>query len=295
MNPNDFLAMVLDAQSIKDGDAELKAIEDARAKVETILKKQYGSKITVKYGGSKAKGTMIKENYDLDILCYFENDDNSAGNNLEEIYNDVAKTLEKEYHVEKKNSAIRIWDKKASEDFHIDVVPGRYDENKEDAFLHQNDSPKARLKTNPEKHIKFIQDSGRKDVIKLVKIWREHKGFGLKTFILELLVIGVLKTSQDREVYDKLLTNFFKELSNNIESIKIEDPANPTGNDLSAIFNSNAKDTLKTFAKQALDAVRAGKWDGIFGQTTVIAPDAVAKNIQIIKSKNPTPSKPYLA
>lgn len=294
MNPNDFLAAVLDVQTIKDGDAELKAIEDAREKVEAILKKQYGTKITVKYGGSKAKGTMIKENYDLDILCYFENNDDSAGNTLEEIYNDVAKTLEKEYHIDKKNSAIRIWDKKTSVDFHIDVVPGRYDENKEDAFLHQNDSPKVRLKTNPEKHIKLIQESGRKEVIRLAKIWRERKGFSLKTFILELLVVEVLKTSLDREVYDKLLTKFFKELVENIDSIKIEDPANPTGNDLSPIFNADVRNTLKTFAKQALDAIRAGNWGAIFGSTTVMDRDVVAKNIQIIKSKNPTPSKPYL-
>lgn len=294
MNPNDYLAVILDVQSIKDGDAELKAIESAREKVESIMKKQYGSKITVKYGGSKAKGTMIKDNYDLDILCYFENGDNSAGNNLEEIYNDVAKTLEKEYHIEKKNSAIRIWDKKGSEDFHIDVVPGRFDEDKKDAFLHQNDSPKARLKTNPEKHIKYIQDSGRRDVIKLAKIWREQKGINLKTFVLELLVIEILKTSSDREVYDKLLVTLFKELSNNIDSIKIEDPANPTGNDLSTIFNDEMKNIIKKYAKQALDVVRAGKWENIFGPTERMNPDEVVKNIQIIKSKNPNPSKPYL-
>jgi len=293
MNANDYLAAVLDVQSIKEGDAELKAIEEARDKVETVLKKKYGTKITVKYGGSKAKGTMIKDNYDLDILCYFENDDKSAGDSLVEIYNDVAKTLEKEYHIEKKNSAIRIWDKQASVDFHIDVVPGRYDENKEDAFLHQNDSPKARLKTNPEKHIKLIQESGRKEVIRLAKIWRERKGFGLKTFILELLVIEVLKTSHD-EVYDMLLKKFFKKLVDSVDSIKIEDPANPTGNDLSPIFNDDVKSALKTFAKQALDAIQGGNWGEIFGSTAAMDQDVVAKNIQIIKSKNPTPSKPYL-
>ena len=49
---------------------------------------------TIRYGGSKAKGTMIKEAYDLDMTCYFGHDDTRAGQTLEDIYGNTRKALE---------------------------------------------------------------------------------------------------------------------------------------------------------------------------------------------------------
>ena len=55
-----------------------------------------------------AKGTMNREAYDLDIICYFAHDDTSAGKTLEEIYNNVSEALKGNYIVEPKGSAVRL-------------------------------------------------------------------------------------------------------------------------------------------------------------------------------------------
>src|SRR5260370_29004942 len=109
---------------------ELKALQEERARVEKVLREYFSkSSPTIRYGGSKAKGTMIKEAYDLDIICYFAHDDTAAGETLEEIYRNTKKALEGSYWIEEKPSALRLRDqdrKNFQADFHIDVVPRRY-------------------------------------------------------------------------------------------------------------------------------------------------------------------------
>src|SRR2546428_13535865 len=137
MTTNDFLAKVLAAQTLSDDSEELKTLQERRAEVEKVLRDHFEDcSPTIRYGGSKAKGTMIKEAYDLDIICYFPHEDTSAGETLEDIYHNVRKALEAEYWVEQKPSALRLRDRDPQNfkvDFHIDVVPGRYtDDTKTD-------------------------------------------------------------------------------------------------------------------------------------------------------------------
>ena len=41
----------------------------------------------------------MREDYDLDEVAYFENDDTGPGETLEEIYENIAKLLAKHYSV----------------------------------------------------------------------------------------------------------------------------------------------------------------------------------------------------
>ena len=136
MTDNEYLQTVLKSQDLADDSAELKALTARRKDVEALLRSAFpDSSPTIRYGGSKAKGTLIKESYDLDIVCCFPHDDTTAGETLEDIYNNVAAALEKDYAVERKRSALRLRDKDLV-DFHIDVVPGRFtDDSKTDCFL----------------------------------------------------------------------------------------------------------------------------------------------------------------
>ena len=106
MTDNEYLQAVLKSQDLADDSAELKALTARREDVEALLRRAFpDSSPTIRYGGSKAKGTLIKESYDLDIVCYFPHDDTTAGDTLEDIYNNVAAALEKDYAVERKRSA----------------------------------------------------------------------------------------------------------------------------------------------------------------------------------------------
>jgi tRNA nucleotidyltransferase (CCA-adding enzyme) len=130
MTTNDYLRKVLELQTLDPGGPEIADMNKRGRDVEATLNREFPeSDKTIRYAGSYAKGTMIREAYDLDIVCYFGNEDTTAGETLADIFSNVRRALEKDYRVVPKTSALRIRssDKDSLDlDFHIDVVPGRY-------------------------------------------------------------------------------------------------------------------------------------------------------------------------
>ncbi len=237
MNENEYLAAILKQQTLAPDSQELKALQENRAKVEGLLRDYFSTcSPTIRYGGSKAKGTMITQAYDLDIACYFPHDKTGAGETLEDIFGNTRKALESDYWVEPKPSALRLKNpdpKNFKVDFHIDVVPGRYtDDKKTDIFLYQSSGEKKRLKTNLDVHIEHVRESGVTDAIRLLKLWRVRNGLRIKHFALELLAIKLLKDKKSVTLASQL-KHVWEELRDHPDNISIEDPANPAGNDLS--------------------------------------------------------------
>ncbi len=268
MTNNEYLNEILESQTLDDDGDELKLLRRRRNDVDKLLRKKYGSSPSIRYGGSKAKGTMIKDSYDLDVICYFDNDDTTAGETLQEIYDSVAETCEDDYYVERKPSAVRLKCKDSDdiEDYHIDVVPGRFvDDNRDDVFLYRHSAEKGRQKTNLDVHIDHVKDSGVVSSIRLNKFWRVRNEMSVRNFILELLTIELLKDKKNKSLTDQL-THVWTELRDNIDDINIEDPANPTGNDFSELFNSTIKFELSEAAKTALENVEKDDWKAIFGE-----------------------------
>ncbi len=268
MTPSEYLAKVLSAQTLASNSPELKDLQERRAEVEEHLREHFDdSSPTIRYGGSKAKGTMIKESYDLDIICYFQHDDTAAGDTLEDIYNNVRKALEGKYLVEPKSSALRLKDASANThgaDFHIDVVPGRFtDEEKADAFLYISSGEKKRLKTNLDVHVAHVKESGVTDAIRLMKLWKVRNRLSVRNFILELAVIELLSSKKGATV-DTQLKHIWTELRDNVDDLTVEDPANPTGNDLSDLLNA-AKSELSAAAERTLDLIESSGWEAVFG------------------------------
>ncbi len=182
MTTKEYLEGVLKSQDLADDSQELKDLQEHRKKVEKILRDGFPKAApTIQYGGSRAKGTLDKEAYDLDVVCYFRNDDTSAGGTLKEIFENVSNKLSEDYYVEPKTSAVRLRDKKNKVDFHIDVVPGRYvDDTKSDCFIYQNGADKERLKTNLSVHIEHVKNSGVVPAIRLLKLWKVRRGLRVK-------------------------------------------------------------------------------------------------------------------
>ncbi len=269
MNNNDYVYEILRLQTLAPESDELKALQKHRADVEGILLEQFSkSNPTIRYGGSRAKGTMIKEAYDLDVICYFRHDDTAAGETLEEIYNNTAHALAPHYLIERKPSALRLKDRNPQQygvDFHIDVVPGRYiDDSKTDTFLYQSSGEKKRLKTNLEVHINHVKDSGVIDAIRSNKLWRVRKALRVKLFALELLIIELLKDRQSSGLSHQL-EHVWTELRDHSDDITIEDPANPTGNDLSELLNGSIRSELSSIAAATLQTLEDAGWQGVFG------------------------------
>ena len=77
----------------------------------------------------------------------------------------------------------------------------------------------------------------------------------VKTFVLELLTIKLLESKKGEKLSDQLL-HVWGELRDNIQNLTVEDPANPTGNDLSDIFNESVKAQLSYPAAGTLKVSR---------------------------------------
>src|SRR5260370_7873521 len=154
MTPNDYLSQILKSQQLKSDGDELAALQAARADVEDALRAGFPDCApSIRCGGSKAKGTMILDDYDLDVICYFPHDDTSAGNSLEDIYNNVRSCLEKDYAIHPRTTALRLHNKDGG-DFQIDVLPGRFtDTTKPNAYLQLHDASHQLLQPNTQTHM----------------------------------------------------------------------------------------------------------------------------------------------
>jgi hypothetical protein len=290
MTPNDYLLKTLDQQTLAEDSDELRALRDCRKEVEDLLREEFGSSPTIRYGGSKAKGTMDKDAYDLDIISYFPRDDDDAGGTLETIFENVNKALSKKYVTIVKASAIRLQSQNYH-DFHVDVVPGRFvDDKNEDAFLHRTTGEKKRLKTNLDVHIEHVKNSGVVPTIRLKKLWRVRRGLSLKHFALELLTIETAKSKKALPLDEQLL-HVWRTLRDDVGSIKIEDPANPNGNDLTELLSDSIRQELSAAASQTLTTIEREGWEGVFGKVT----DAEAKRAAIIEAARSVsvPARPW--
>lgn len=283
MTGNQYLQDLLVSQELKEGCAELIALDVERDEVDRLLREKYpDSNLTFTHGGSRAKGTMIRDDYDLDEVVYFENEDTAAGETLEEIYEDVATLLEESYSVRRKRSALRLRSADGKKDLKVDVVPGRYiDNTKTDVFLHQNEGDKERLKTNLAVHISHIRGSGFTDEIKLAKLWRTRNDIRMKTFPLELLVIEVLNGNSAGNLEDRF-RRVLEAFRDDMDSLTIEDPANPSGNDLSSCLTDELRDELSSTARDTLDTVDETGWEAVFGKTETEA--KAAPRVQVLRS-----------
>jgi len=270
MSANTYLADILASQALADDSAEVKALQEHRADVEKLLRDEFkDSSLTIRYAGSKPKRTMNRESYDLDIISYSASGDTTAGETLQDIYENTQKALAKKYLVEQKGSALRLKScdpENLGVDFHIDVVPGRFtDDTKTDAYLYQSTGDKKRLKTNLDVHLEHVKESGVIDPIRLAKLWKVRNGLPIRTFVLELAVIKTLKDKKKAGISDQM-EHFWKELRDNSSSLSVEDPANPTGNDLSKELDDNLKAQLASAAKRTLTQIDESGWEAVYGE-----------------------------
>jgi hypothetical protein len=263
METKEYLDAILKEQDLADDSDEMDALRRRRKAVKELLEREFpDAESTIRYGGSIAKGTLIRENYDLDLTFYVPSGNNTVGDTLQEIYGNTATKLKNEYVVQRKTSALRLKNKE-QEDFHIDVIPGRYtDDEKSDTFIYQQSAEKCRLKTNLQTHIDHIRDSGVIPAIRLLKLWKARKALRVKQFVFELMIVDLLKEKKD-ETLAVQFEHVLVEIKDSKDPIPVEDPANPTGNDLT--FTTDIWSELQTAAQVTLDQIRNTGYEGAFG------------------------------
>ncbi len=293
MTDQDYLRKVLEGQTLSDDSKELKDLEKHKKDVERLLKRKFGSGPQLREGGSKAKGTMILEAYDLDLPYYFAHEDESGGETIKEIYEKVEKALQEEYRTASKGVAVRLLDAEKDTDFHVDVIPGRFIDGKQgDAFLYPSSTDKERLQTNLTIHVEHVRDSGVVDAIRLLKLWKVRRAIGVKTFALELLTIDILDGKANLTLPNQL-KRVWTEFRDNMDTLNITDPAN-SNNDLSEMLNDRVRKQLQDQARQTLETIEDGGWVAVFGEVDEDAAKAVKiEALRRIATSSPAPAKPW--
>lgn len=289
LTSDEYLREIVKKQTLADDSDEVKTLRAERDAVEKVLCASLDGSPTIRYGGSHAKSTMVRDSYDLDILCYFDRDDDDSGGTLEELHASVKKALETTYVVEEKASALRLSSKQNAR-LSIDVLPGRFiDDEASDVFLHRTTGDKARLKTNPDTHIEHVRESGVREAIRLCKHWRHRQGVSVKSFVLELLVIDLLSSRKDSSL-DVQTRKVLEAFRDERDTLTVTDPAN-TNNDLSELFTDATRDELAAAAKATLEVVDKSGWEAVFGKL----PDEANKAARITDAvkHDPTPVRPW--
>lgn len=293
MSPTEYLVTLLAQNKLAEDSKEVEELRAHRAEVDSVICNALSKcKPSIRYGGSKAKGTMVRVSYDLDLTCYIDCDDDGAGTTLEEIYKTVKKALvDNGYDVVEKTSAIRI--RSGDVDFHVDVVPGRFfDNTKTDVWLHRTQGDKSRLKTNLDVHIEHVKESGLQNAICLTKLWRDRYAMTeLRTFAIELLAIKLLDGLKNKDLPTQM-REMFVQLKDRAQDVVIEDPANPSGNDLSDLLPFGVRASLQAAATTALSAIDAGGWESVFGPLTI---DDASRNAAVARAvaASSTATKPW--
>ena len=207
--------------------------------------------------GSIAKGVSIKGRSDFD---FFVSVKSSCNNSLSEIYNTLFNTLShyssiKGFTVRKQNVSLGI--KGLLYNYipiDVDIVPAKQhaiNSNYHSLYKSKQDSW---IQTNVKGHIDLSKNSGRRDFIKLIKIWRECHKLEFPSINLELSVLEALK---GYSYYISLERGFNIIMEYFVDSFvysKIVDPYN-TNNIVSNDMTDNDKLLVKEKAKQTFSTM----------------------------------------
>jgi len=245
MSNDDYLLQLLAQQNLTQ--AQLNTLQTLREQIEAQLSVLQGSP-RFYYAGSFGKKTMIRESFDLDIVIYWPHD---YGYSLKDISDAVGNILKKNWKFV--NPKTVAWELPFEGGFHIDVVPGRaIDGTFKYANLYRRDKDSS-FQTSIKVHIDTVRDSGRRDVIRLMKLWRTKQAVPFKkSLALELMTINGCKGTLT-DAIEKQLIAALAHVRDSIMTARIVDPAN-TNNVLSEEISLVERSKIRAAADSALKA-----------------------------------------
>ncbi len=286
MTIEEFLKNLLASQDLLP--EQEKTLETNKKEVTDFLRAEFGAAPVIKYAGSHAKGTMIRESYDLDIVCYFPSTDSRT---LKEIREDISAHLSKRYVMQDKASAERITNLKnisAPNGYHIDVVPGKFIEGSKDVFLHVAYGEKERMQTNLKTHIDYIANSGCVDVIRLVKLWNCRNNVDTKTFVLEIFVVKALSESRNKGNLKAAFLEVLEAMKNQFGTLQLVDPAN-SNNIVSQIISPSHRVMVAKMSEEAWNKI--SKSDNLADWKSAFREDPGNNSFTFTPSNKPTEIK----
>ncbi|MBB4637492.1 nucleotidyltransferase [Longimicrobium terrae] len=250
MTAHEHLRQVLAGHELTE--QELQRVQSIRDALHKHLAETLPAGVRIYYGGSYAKGTMIRDHYDLDIVVYFPPEPRTP---LDRIFGAVHQALVAgRLEVHPQTVALRI---PVTSSFHVDVVPGRaHDASFRYATLYRNLQPPSTLQTSLKVHIEAVRTARLAPCIRLLKLWRLRHGVPLKTFALEILAARALE-GKPRDDHAVAMIETLRFIAAQVNSVLLQDPAN-TNNRLDL-----TREDRSAAARAATMSLAASRWDEI--------------------------------
>ena len=197
-----------------------------------------------KLSGSRAKGTAIDLSTDLDLFISLTS---NTTNSLKEIYDSLYNWVtRKGITARKQNVSIGI----TYGGQKIDLVPAkRQGQYGNDHSLYRSKAD-TWTKTNIDTHISRVNNSGRRNEIIALKVWRENHRLEFPSIYLETLAIDALSGRSSSDTASNFLY-LLRYIGDNIGSLRVVDPAN-SNNILSDDLTAREKRILSTQAQKSL-------------------------------------------
>lgn len=239
---NDYLASILTREAVLTGifSPVQKAYELLKPAIDTWSN---GYVSAVQPSGSFAKGTANVSGTDIDFFLSIRSD---VPNTVQEAYDYLANQLRlRGFAPRRQNVSIGL----SLGSLSVDLVPARRQNPFCDDHTVFHRRSGSWRKTNIAKHVELVRASGRQDVIRILKLWRNQHGFEFPSFCLELAVIRALEGT--RMNLTDSLTLALDYLANKFPAARIVDPAN-TANIISDDLTAAEKLRIKSEARRAL-------------------------------------------
>jgi len=217
MDNEEFLRMVLN--DLKPTKSQVDSLLRLRDNVRSCIFEHIEGKKSMFMAGSFKKDTMIRQHYDLDMFIIWT----PGFMPLKDLFYEVEYALNSKWkRIEKKRVGWRV---PYENEFHVDVIPTVQDNHESEYSYLYNCYEKKKLKTSMRIHIEEIEKYNRREVIKLLKLWKYRRNVPIKTFLLEIIT-HLACYNATRQSLSVQLENVFEYIANNIVDNIFYDPAN---------------------------------------------------------------------
>lgn len=195
--------------------------------------------------GSFAKGTANRSSTDIDLFISLHQD---TPGTLRDIYFSLDQALrDAGYIVRRQNVSLHI----RIGAFSVDLVPARRHNRltlDHSLYLRRRDTW---IKTNVGKHIDWVHTTGRRDEMRLMKLWRHQHNLDWPSFLVELTTARALQGPMLPDTLSTNLRRAFAFLRDHFEHARFTDPANPN-NVVSDLLTAEEKRAVASAAAKSL-------------------------------------------
>lgn len=254
-----YLQQILQKYQARNLDNYLVALSQLKTNLQSWAS---GCFLEIKDSGSRAKGTAISLASDIDYLVSLKNGCNQNNGGLEFTYNQLHQHLISAgyQNIRKQNVSIRA----NLNSLQVDITPATRQPGITSDHSIWKSKDNTWQKTNIQRHITDISQSGRTNEIKLLKIWRVLNRLEFSSIYLEYLLVGNILFSKPKYTSNLannisfVLTELAKDDGNPLYA-RVVDPANTT-NILSDLLNQTEKAKIINAAKIAVKS----NWNQVF-------------------------------